>query len=696
LLHESGQAEDALALFVERRDWREVAAIAREQADGLLQQGRHATLATWLELLPPDVLQGNAELLNDYGAALAHASPRAARRRFEQAFEAFQRSGDVAGMARSCLGVIETLLREFDDLAALDHWLGLLDRSASTSSDRPVPGVALLARMWREPGHPSVARMRDSHDPTGASSGEVARSLAALFNGDFALSAAIAKGIGTGSASNRLALATCNALRALLDGDNAAALDAARAGLEIGADEAVQGHDAWLRTLSAAALVGQGDVDKARAELDMVETLVLRRGDRAFVHYVLGALAMASGNAGLALREARSAALLAVEAGLPWFEGLAHVAVAQLLALAGERSGAEAQVRLAEALAQRVGSPLLRLSVLFTQAAVAVAADDEPAAVAPLQAGLALARELGLHHVPGLPPPLLAALCAVALRRGIAVEHTRTLIDVGRLAPPPSAARLRRWPWAFEVTTLGDFTLARSGERLEFSAKGPGRPVELLKVLISLGGQNVRADQIADALWPHVDADYAHKSFTATLHRLRRIFGEDDAVRLRDGRLSLNDGLFWHDGRALDHVLADIDTCFRPDQAAVAEPVLRGLVEEALLLYRGPFLLDDVGHPAYVARREQLRSRLLRAIARAARHWEESGRNDAAIDAYVRCIDADEQCEAFYRHLMLSHQRSGDTAEALATYERLRAVLSARLQGVPSAETEAVFARLRA
>ena len=696
LLRDSGQAEDALAMFIEGRDWREVGAIVREQSDGLLQQGRHATLAAWLELLPPGVLQGSAALTADHGAALAHASPRAARRRFEQAFDLFQRDGDAAGMARACLGVIETILREFDDLAALDRWLGLFDRAAAKAPEHAVPGVVLLARMWREPGHPAVARMRDAHDPAGVAGGEIARSLAALLNGDFALSAAISKGIGAGSTSSRLALATCNALRALLDGDNAAALASARAGLAIGADEAVQGHDAWLRTLCAAACVGLGELDKARAELDIVDALALRRGDRAFVHHVHGALALATGNVGLALREARSAALLAVEAGLPWFEGLARIATAQLLAMAGERPGAESQVRLAEALAQRVGSPLLRLSVLFTQAAVAVAADDEPAAVAPLQAGLSLARELGLHHVPGLPPSLLAALCAVALRRGIAIEHTRTLIDAGRLAPPPSAVRLRRWPWAFEVTTLGDFALARSGERLEFSAKGPGRPVELLKVLISLGGQNVRADQIADALWPHVDADYAHKSFTATLHRLRRIFGEDDAVRLRDGRLSLNEALFWHDGRALDQVLADIDGCFRPDRAAPSEPTLRALVEEALLLYRGPFLLDDVGHPAYVARREQLRSRLLRAMARAARHWEESGRGDAAIDAYLRCIDADEQCEAFYRHLMLAYQRHGDTAEALSTYERLRSVLSARLQGVPSAETQEVFARLRA
>ena len=87
---------------------------------------------------------------------------------------------------------------------------------------------------------------------------------------------------------------------------------------------------------------------------------------------------------------------------------------------------------------------------------------------------------------------------------------------------------------------------------------------------------------------------------------------------------------------------------------------------------------------------------MLRAITRVARRWEETGHSDSAVDGYLRCIDADEQGEAFYRHLMLCHQRQGDSAEALATYERLQAVLSARSRGTPSAETQAVYARLRA
>ncbi|MGH6629438.1 MAG: AfsR/SARP family transcriptional regulator, partial [Burkholderiales bacterium] len=228
---------------------------------------------------------------------------------------------------------------------------------------------------------------------------------------------------------------------------------------------------------------------------------------------------------------------------------------------------------------------------------------------------------------------------------------------------------------------------------VEFSSKGPGRPMELLKVLVALGGQNVRSDQLADALWPRVDADYAHKSFTTTLHRLRRIFDDDDTLILRDTRLSLEPRLVWMDTWALDQLLAELDGALR-DSRARADPVLRALAEEALALYRGPFLPDESEQPSFIACREQIRGKLLRCLTRVARWWEDNGMPEAAIDCYLRCIDADGLCEAFYRNVMLCYQRRGEQADALATYERLRTVLSTRLKVMPSAETQAVYAGL--
>jgi DNA-binding SARP family transcriptional activator len=67
----------------------------------------------------------------------------------------------------------------------------------------------------------------------------------------------------------------------------------------------------------------------------------------------------------------------------------------------------------------------------------------------------------------------------------------------------------------------------------------------------------------------------------------------------------------------------------------------------------------------------------------------------SAAEAYLRCIDVDELCEPFYRQLMLCYQRSGEPGEAIATYERLRTALSTRMQKMPAAETQALYASLR-
>jgi DNA-binding SARP family transcriptional activator len=168
---------------------------------------------------------------------------------------------------------------------------------------------------------------------------------------------------------------------------------------------------------------------------------------------------------------------------------------------------------------------------------------------------------------------------------------------------------------------------------------------------------------------------------------------EDDALVLRDGRLTLSSRHFWVDTWALDHVAGELDNALRDARPGAA---LAAFADEMLALYRGPFLPDESEQPSYLACREQMRAKLLRCLGRAARRWEEAGEHGTAVDSYLRCIDADELCEPFYRELMLCHQRRGEHAEALSAYERLRAALSARLKVMPSPETQTLYAGLLA
>jgi DNA-binding SARP family transcriptional activator len=600
--------------------------------------------------------------------------------------------GEAQGMASSARGAVNALAAEFDDLAPLDHWSETLAAQATDAGAAQALAHALLLR------DPGSARLEECLERGGD---PLLRAAASLLRGDLPASRAqldTLRAQARGPAGrSAVAASLLEALHAVLQGAHGEALEAARAGLATAEAEGLHAWDTWLRFALAAAALGARERDLARAELQRVDAgqARLRRGDRALLHYLRGWLALEEGDGAAARREAKTAHALAVETGVPWLECLSRIAAAVSMGDEGDRRVREAHLRAARELAGRARSDLLLFGVQLAQAEAARAASDVPGMLEALRGAFALGREHGYQHAPWWRGAAMAELCALALQHEVEPDYARSLVRARRLAPRVPPLRLGNWPWPFRVRAMGRFELRRGGELVEFAGRGPGRPMELLKVLVALGGQEVRADQIADALWPHVDADYAHKSFTATLHRLRRLLGEDDVVLLRDSRLSLNPALVWADTWALDQVCTAVDDALRTPATTVPDTALRALADEALALYRGPFLPDESEQPGYIASREQIRSRLLRCLARIARRWEDAGRPEAAADCYLRLIEADPLFEAPYRNLMLSYQRAGDRVEARATYERLRTLLSARLQAEPSPETQAVFAGLK-
>lgn len=714
LLASAGHVEDAVALLAECRDWPQIARLAVECAEAMLAQGRSETLAGWLELLPAEVLGADAKLLKALAACRSEASPRAARRLYEQAFEVFQRNGDQAGMLECCAGLIDALILEFDDLAALDPWIPVL---AGLLADRrgreegPATGALIRALLLRDPGHAGLGAFLErasavvrTQDPTPElrTAFSLAVSTAALLRGDFASAGAALEDLtsraGEYPAPLPVTIGLAAALHHQLVGAYESAGRKAQETLARAAADGVHDYDTWLRALAAAASLGGGQRDAARGELQVLEAggTGLRRGDRAAVHYLRAWLAALEGNVALAQREARTSAAVAAESGMPWIECLARLALAETLAEAGDWRACDAQLRLGDALAIRLCSAPLQYAARMVAAAAAHERKDDASALKLLAQAFALGREHGFQHVPAWRPSSVGDLCVLALRAGVEPEFARTLARLRALVPRTLPFRINEWPWPFRIQTLGRFELRRGGGPLEYAAKTPGRPLELLKVLIALGGQGLRADQLADELWPQVDADYAHKSFTATLHRLRRLLGVDEALVLRDARLSMNPSLLWVDIWALEQALAELDEALRAPAAEASLALITRLTDEVFALYRGPFLADESEQPAYIACREQLRARLMRCMVRVARIWEGAGRSDASADCYLRCVEADPLFEAPYRNLMLCYQRAGDNAEARATYERLRATLSTRMKVLPSPETQEVFAALAA
>jgi DNA-binding SARP family transcriptional activator len=215
------------------------------------------------------------------------------------------------------------------------------------------------------------------------------------------------------------------------------------------------------------------------------------------------------------------------------------------------------------------------------------------------------------------------------------------------------------------------------------------KPLALLKALLALGGREVPEGRLAEILWPEADGDLAHNSFEVALSRLRKLMGIEDALVLKDGRLSLSNRQCWVDVWAFERSLGQAEKARKEGKGTEA---VRHF-EKALALYRGPFLQSEeltcVASP-----QEKLRSGFLRAVARLGKFYEDREQWEEAVSCYGKGIEADDLSEELYRRLMVCHIRRGREAEALSVYRRCRRTLSSVLGVNPSAETRAIAASL--
>ncbi|MEO8385045.1 MAG: bacterial transcriptional activator domain-containing protein, partial [Betaproteobacteria bacterium] len=283
----------------------------------------------------------------------------------------------------------------------------------------------------------------------------------------------------------------------------------------------------------------------------------------------------------------------------------------------------------------------------------------------------------------GLMLPQLARLCGEALKRDIELDIAKELIRRRKLAPPPEAPV--NWPWPLRINALGEFSVTVADVPLTFEGKGQKKPLELLKLLVSFQGTTLEhvgptVQRILDELWPDIDARDPQGSFEIALHRLRKLLSIENVIVMAEGRVSLNRQLAWWDVAAFE-TLAHSDL-FSDSLAATK-------------LYAGP-LLRSTAFAWVAAPRERLAATYTRLIDRCAQQLESNKDYQGAIRLYEEALQQDNLIEPFYRGLMRSHLAIGESNEALRAYRRCRDLLSVVLGTKPTADTEAMKARIAA
>jgi DNA-binding SARP family transcriptional activator len=316
----------------------------------------------------------------------------------------------------------------------------------------------------------------------------------------------------------------------------------------------------------------------------------------------------------------------------------------------------------------------------------------ENATLGRLKAALHLASYRDFRGGVSLWQPIRTAkLLALALRHGIEQQYVKRLIRHRKLSAPDDSDSGGLWPVRIRVRTLGQFSMWIDEQPLGSVQQATRKPLEVLKALIGLGPTDVSLATLGATLWPELDGAAAHNACHVAIHRLRKILGDESAIRVNQGMVALNGGDAWVDVDLFRRLANSIRSSLK---AGASESDLQRLVEQLLIAYPGHFLPEEE-RSWVIGVREQLRARFVHLAMDLSAALERSGAAEAAIALNRHCIELDPLTESFHRGLIQGLISLGRNAEALEAFKHCRAMLMAGLGVEPSKETYALRARIR-
>jgi hypothetical protein len=147
-----------------------------------------------------------------------------------------------------------------------------------------------------------------------------------------------------------------------------------------------------------------------------------------------------------------------------------------------------------------------------------------------------------------------------------------------------------------------------------------------------------------------VPGDAAANALKRTLHRLREILRREDALVLRDGKLSLDPGCVWVDTWALEQLFGELIPVAPGADDDRGPEALEATAARLVDLYKGPFL-DGSDLPCAAPLRKALHRKFLLAIERLGAAFEAMGMSDRSRDCYAHGLDLDPTAERIHRKL---------------------------------------------
>lgn len=703
-LFAAGHSEEAFAAFICAADWTGANNVLVESASRLAKQGRWQTLEEWVGALPAELIRTNPWTIYWQGRSATHMDPSAAPRILEVAYQLFLDAEDEIGQLLTATTVLEGIYFSFENLKPMDPWIdrvvSLINRGVTAPTDEDdlrVHSAVMMGATFRSPVHsmlPTCLRrvielLKEPFEPNlkvSAASMLHGYSNVAMDSEAERVATAIARPLlnsGELSPIRALFYLTAEGYSHYVRGRYAeafACFDSADAIVKKHAIQDVNLVSATHRRglcERRAGLLDQAEATALRAESLPLPETGHHRGGLLLLQSVI---AFDRGKVRLALDLGVKAYNTYDQAG--FFNGLVTVGtVLANMAIVGNRFDMADNIlsRLRQEPYGEIAQNYIA-AIILNQAWLAHRQGTPDVRDSLLQDALRRANVEGARVRFHWYRNALSELLPVALSGGIECEMAIGLAQEFSVIPNP--LDVEQWPWPVRVQTLGQFSLSLHGQAPEYSRKLPRKVLALLKAIIAFGGVDVPEQKLMSVLWPDEDGDAAHRSLTATLHRLRKLLGNTKAIRQAGGELTLDSETCWVDAQAFESHI----------ERSKVDPLQ---MEKAIDLYRGAFLSRDDDAAWAVPMRERLRTKFIQAVARRAMELESADDHVQAVVMYQRGIDADNLVESFYQGLMRCYERLDRKAEAASTFRRLRQTLSVTLGVQPSAASQRHFDSLR-
>ncbi|SFH44506.1 Transcriptional regulatory protein, C terminal [Nitrosospira sp. Nsp14] len=618
-----GDNEGAIGLLEQAGNWRRLAEVILATASTLKAQGRDATLVAWMEKLPADVIDTDPWLLYWHGSSKAFSDPAASQAILENAYRQFRMMDDLVGMAMSWAGLMGAIFNMYQNLRQMDAWVEefserLIGRLELLPHDLQVAVTVafVIALSFRQPLHPDLLYWRERlrkvlESETRAANRPLLRHHLVthhILRGQHAEAESVlsmlyyATNLPSAERPPRTPVDYINeAAVALHTGMKERCLRAVHDGLRVAEGTGDRRLDSVFLQLGAAMSLNRGDLGQTDEFLAAFERLAesMPFVDRGAYYAVAAWRKFYAGEPALALHLLGRAVAASEARGAPYYIAVDNLGFGLLLHLCGRKSEALLCLKMGRRLGASIKNALIEYAYQLFSAFIALDTGGKNHALYHLATGMRLGQQHGYMHFFFFPPRVISKLCSIALGAGIETEYVRILIERNELSPDPSWRDAESWPWPIRIYTLGRFSVVKQGTALQFSGKAQKKPLELLKVLIALGGRDVSEARLADALWPDAEGDAASQALATNLFRLRKLIGEQ-AIRRQENRLTINPTFCWVDCWAFERLSRE-----SPGDS-------QRCLEKLRKFYQGPFLDGTDDAPWAQSMRERLKARFAR------------------------------------------------------------------------------------